>query len=416
MADEKSGQLRIEPDTGTVFAARPPLALAAGNRLVVRVRFRSGERLRTWQPDGLIPRWPRGPGVGPRPVDARHLSRVRFGTADRCDLGSPTTTVHNDKSRLGHPSSSLFNCQRTYERLVVYTLVGRILSTPRYPWNTEAMGDISGMAWLAKALKDRRSELGLSMQKAAEELGVIRLTYRAWEFGVQRPDSERWDALAKWLGIPRPRLLLEFGVITPEEFQRLSVERPPRPTPSNAEALAMRCPSADRLRAFLHTGEGLTDKELVHIEVCRTCSQELDNADLPAPADQDASRRPTARATGRLRAKKRRKARSSAAIGAAGSDVAEVSEGQQVKVIEFGAFIDLPSPGARSGVVKWFSGEKGYVLITDENGLDVFVHFPGVKAAKLIGLSEGQAVKFKVNQDDNAVDAVDLHLVDKDDS
>ena len=52
-----------------------------------------------------------------------------------------------------------------------------------------------------------------------------------------------------------------------------------------------------------------------------------------------------------------------------------------------------------TGTVKWFSGEKGYGFITqDDGGPDVFVHFSAIAAEGYRNLEEGQKVQFDVTQ------------------
>ena len=48
------------------------------------------------------------------------------------------------------------------------------------------------------------------------------------------------------------------------------------------------------------------------------------------------------------------------------------------------------------GTVKWFSNEKGYGFISQDNGNDVFVHFSAVQSEGYKSLEEGQAVEFDV--------------------
>lgn len=50
-----------------------------------------------------------------------------------------------------------------------------------------------------------------------------------------------------------------------------------------------------------------------------------------------------------------------------------------------------------TGVVKWFSNQKGYGFITRENGgKDVFVHHTAVVGEGYKTLAEGQRVKFQI--------------------
>ena len=48
------------------------------------------------------------------------------------------------------------------------------------------------------------------------------------------------------------------------------------------------------------------------------------------------------------------------------------------------------------GTVKWFSPEKGYGFITQEEGDDVFVHFSAIQEEGFKTLVEGQHVSFDI--------------------
>ena len=52
-----------------------------------------------------------------------------------------------------------------------------------------------------------------------------------------------------------------------------------------------------------------------------------------------------------------------------------------------------------TGIVKWFSAEKGYGFITpDEGGPEIFVHHSALQAAGLRTLEEKTRVKFDIAQ------------------
>jgi len=48
------------------------------------------------------------------------------------------------------------------------------------------------------------------------------------------------------------------------------------------------------------------------------------------------------------------------------------------------------------GKVKWFSDQKGYGFISQENGEDVFVHHTAIVGEGFKTLAEGQAVEFEL--------------------
>jgi len=51
-----------------------------------------------------------------------------------------------------------------------------------------------------------------------------------------------------------------------------------------------------------------------------------------------------------------------------------------------------------TGTVKWFSSEKGYGFISQEDGPDVFVHFSAIQEEGFRNLEEGEKVEFDVTQ------------------
>jgi cold shock protein len=55
-----------------------------------------------------------------------------------------------------------------------------------------------------------------------------------------------------------------------------------------------------------------------------------------------------------------------------------------------------------TGVVKWFSNQKGYGFITPEegsgSGKDIFVHHTAISGEGFKTLEEGQKVEFEITQ------------------
>ena len=48
------------------------------------------------------------------------------------------------------------------------------------------------------------------------------------------------------------------------------------------------------------------------------------------------------------------------------------------------------------GTVKWFSDQKGYGFIEQDDGQDLFVHHTAINGSGFKSLSEGQRVQFEI--------------------
>jgi cold shock protein len=64
-----------------------------------------------------------------------------------------------------------------------------------------------------------------------------------------------------------------------------------------------------------------------------------------------------------------------------------------------------------SGTVKWFSPEKGFGFITQNEGPDVFVHFSSIEGEGYKNLEEGQTVEFEVTQGQKGPQASNVRVV-----
>jgi len=63
------------------------------------------------------------------------------------------------------------------------------------------------------------------------------------------------------------------------------------------------------------------------------------------------------------------------------------------------------------GTVKWFSDQKGYGFIEQEDGQDVFVHHTGINASGFKTLNEGQRVRFEIETGEKGPKAKDVEIL-----
>ncbi|GFP28024.1 cold shock protein [Candidatus Hakubella thermalkaliphila] len=62
----------------------------------------------------------------------------------------------------------------------------------------------------------------------------------------------------------------------------------------------------------------------------------------------------------------------------------------------------------KTGKVKWFSTEKGYGFIQQEDGQDVFVHFTAIAGEGFRSLSEGDVVQFEIVEGERGPQAANV--------
>lgn len=62
----------------------------------------------------------------------------------------------------------------------------------------------------------------------------------------------------------------------------------------------------------------------------------------------------------------------------------------------------------QKGTVKWFSNQKGYGFICDEDGNDIFVHYSELNMEGYKTLEEGAGVEFEVTNGDKGPQATNV--------
>ena len=63
------------------------------------------------------------------------------------------------------------------------------------------------------------------------------------------------------------------------------------------------------------------------------------------------------------------------------------------------------------GTVKWFSEQKGYGFIEQDDGKDLFVHHTSISGTGFKSLTEGQRVRFEIEENPKGPKAINVEIL-----
>ena len=63
------------------------------------------------------------------------------------------------------------------------------------------------------------------------------------------------------------------------------------------------------------------------------------------------------------------------------------------------------------GTVKWFSDQKGFGFIEQDDGQDLFVHHTGINSSGFKTLHEGQRVRFEIETSEKGPKATNVEIL-----
>lgn len=85
--------------------------------------------------------------------------------------------------------------------------------------------------------------------------------------------------------------------------------------------------------------------------------------------------------------------------------------GMEITPENSGGIVSESSTGLVSGIVKWFSPEKGFGFVTCSNSMDIFVYYTEIQIDGFKTLQKGQKVQLEIFSGERGYQASNVRLI-----